>query len=103
MYPLQRIEITPGQNRQTAISFTRASLPTHTVSATTRTKSSSTEYYCDGGGTFCCILLVLTLMILLLVQILIWRIFDIDVLPVDDSISNYELSNSSIHSMGKND
>lgn len=50
-----------------------------------------------GGGAFCCILLIFITMILLLIQLLVWRLFDIDILPVDDSIANYELSNSTIH------
>ena len=58
--------------------------------------------YCDGGGTFCCILLVLAIMVVLLIQLLVWRIFDLDILPVDDSIANYDLSNSSIHQSRSN-
>ena len=59
--------------------------------------------YCDGGGTFCCLILILTFMIAMLIQILVWKIFDIDILPVDDSISNMEMSNSSIHQLRAND
>lgn len=59
--------------------------------------------YCDGGGTFCCLILILTFMVAMLIQILLWKIFDIDILPVDDSISNMELSNSSIHQLRAND
>ena len=58
--------------------------------------------YCDGGGAFFCILLVLAIMVVLLVQLLVWRIFDVDILPVDDSIANYDLSNSSIHQSRSN-
>ena len=53
--------------------------------------------YCDGGGAFFCILLVLAIMVVLLVQLLVWRLFDLDILPVDNSIANYDISNSSIH------
>ena len=54
--------------------------------------------FCEGGGgAFCCMLLIFITMVLLLIQLLIWRLFDIDILPVDDSIANYDLSNSTIH------
>ena len=61
----------------------------------------STSVFVEGGGTFCCLLLILIIMIFLLVQILMWRILDIDMFPVDDSMSNHELSNTSIHRLDK--
>ena len=64
---------------------------------------NSASYYLDGGGTFFCMLLIFIIIILLLVQLLAWRFLDLDILPVDDSISNRELSNSSIHRLNFND
>ena len=74
-------------------------LPIHAANRTTiRINQDSKERArCQGGGTFCCLSIILTFMILLLVQLLVWRFFDIDILPVDDSIANHEMSNSSIH------
>ena len=63
-------------------------------------QSLLSEYCCGGGGIFFCILLLAMVMIFLIVQLFIWRIFDIDIFPVDDTISNKELSNytfSSFH------
>ena len=61
----------------------------------------SSLVFIEGGGTFFCLLLILIIMIFLLFQLLIWRIFDIDMFPVDDSISNHDLSNTSIHRLDK--
>ena len=76
-----------------------------TVNSPPIDKSSSrqysiSEYFCGGGGIFFCTLLLGLVMIFLIIQLLIWRIFDIDIFPVDDTISNKELSNytfSSFH------
>ena len=57
----------------------------------------------DGGTIFCCISLILIFMILFLLQILAWRIFDVDIFPVDDSVSNHQMSNTSIHRLSFND
>jgi hypothetical protein len=59
--------------------------------------NASKVNYCDGGGAFFCILLVLAIMVVLLVQLLVWRIFEVDWLPVDNSITNYDLSTSNNH------
>ena len=70
------------------------------VDKPTSQKSTLTEYFCGGGGIFFCILFLVMVMIFLIVQLFIWRIFDIDIFPVDDTISNKELSNytfSSFH------
>ena len=56
-------------------------------------KTLLSEYLCGGGGIFFCIGLLALVMILLIVQIMVWRFFDIDIFPVDDTISNKELSN----------
>ena len=88
-----------GNDRERTICGSSTILPIQTVTRTTRrvNQDSKETSRCNGGGTFCCISLVLTFMILLLVQLLVWRFFDIDILPVDDSIANHEMSNSSIH------
>ena len=57
--------------------------------------------FVEGGGTFCCLLLIVIIMVFLVVQLLIWRFFDIDIYPVDDSMSNHDLSNTSIHRLDK--
>ena len=68
--------------------------------SSSRQSSRIFEFFCGGGGIFFCTLLLGLVMIFLIIQLLIWRIFDIDVFPVDDTISNKELSNytfSSFH------
>ena len=67
-----------------------------TIRKSVPSASNSASYYLDGGGTFCCLLLIFIIIILFLVQLLVWRFFDLDILPVDDSLANRELSNSSI-------
>ena len=88
-----------GNDREHTICGNSTILPIQTVTRPTRrvNQDSKETSRCNGGGTFCCISLVLLFMILLLVQLLVWRFFDIDILPVDDSIANHEMSNSSIH------
>ena len=73
--------------------------PSRTTSLIYDKKKSETkiDFSEGGGGAFCCMLLIFITMVLLLIQLLIWRLFDIDILPVDDSIANYDLSNSTIH------
>ena len=86
-----------SQNIESTKYYTRASLP---IDKPTSEQSCLSEYCCGGGGIFFCILLLAMVMIFLIVQLFIWRIFDIDIFPVDDTISNKELSNytfSSFH------
>ena len=71
--------------------------PTRDVIMNHRETRNKIDIFEGNGGAFCCILLIFITMVLLLIQLLIWRLFDIDILPVDDSIANYELSNSTIH------
>ena len=94
MNEIEYINRVVHEDVECAVHFpTRASLIIHDPKKT-KTKIDFCE---GGGGAFCCILLIFITMVLLLIQLLIWRIFDIDILPVDDSIANYDLSNSTIH------
>ena len=84
-----------SQNIESTKYYTRASLP---IDKPTSEQSCLSEYCCGGGGIFFCILLLAMVMIFLIVQLFIWRIFDIDIFPVDDTISYKELSNYTFNS-----
>ena len=100
MQQTYQYNVTPlGNDRERTICGTSTILPIHTVTRSTprMNQDSKESSRCHGGGTFVCISIVLTFMVLLLLQLFLWRFFDIDILPVDDSIANHEMSNSSIH------
>ena len=64
-------------------------------------KSFLSEYLCGGGAIFFCVLLITFVMIIMMIQIVLWRFFDIDIFPVDNTISNNDLSNQTIGSSNR--
>ena len=87
----------PFPAKESSNNYARANTP---IDKSASRKSCISEYLCGGGAIFVCTLLLALVMLFLIIQLLIWRIFDIDIFPVDDTISNKELSNytfSSFH------